>query len=52
MKIRQLKTIEKSTILGLHNAKITSASIAKQLDMPKTNVFTILKNIHMQEKIQ
>ena len=52
MKTRQLTTIEKSTILGLHNVKVSCASFARQLSMPKTIVYIVLKNFHMRGMMQ
>ena len=52
MKRRDLTIGEKSTIFDLHNAKVPRASIARQLGMPKTIVYTIFKNFHIQGTIQ
>ena len=52
MKIWQLTIVQKSTILGLYNAKVLGANIAIQLSMPKITICNVLKSFHMQGTMQ
>lgn len=48
MKTRQLTTEEKGLIVGMHEAKMSGADIARNMGMPKTTVYTILKNFQLR----
>lgn len=49
MKTQELTTEEKAVIVGMHEAKMLGASIARNLDMPKTTIYTIIKNFKLRK---